>query len=154
MKYAAPIIPPIVATIALKTHHGSDLAVRTAFAPLFDRIEPILKFRGQVAGAPHDFPHEAGLQRAERGIDHEPDDGADDAGVQTDLCTLAHRQRPWLVLSLHVGGQNAAADDPQAAAVAELHDRQRRQHPDEETAEQERHLQLRALSRSTRGRGA
>jgi hypothetical protein len=41
-----------------------------------------------------------------------------------------------LILLLEVGRKDAAADDPEATAVAQLDDRQRRQHADEQTAEQ------------------
>ena len=97
---------------------------------------------------------------------------ADQAGEQSDQRTLARRDHGRLTLLKRVRRHRAAADDPEAAAdVAEIDDRQRRQHPQHEAADERRlergwhhgsslmesapgprHLPGRALSRSTRAR--
>ena len=47
-------------------------------------------------------------------------------------------ERTRIILLREVGGERTTSNDPETAAVGEIDDRQRRQHSDEEAAEQYR----------------
>src|SRR5712691_7476071 len=107
-----------------------------------DVFEPRAHVRRDVRGVPQHEVRRALLERRDHDVHgrgrEEPDDRAEDAGAETE--PRARHQTEWarVILLGEIRGDGAAPDDPEAAAVGEVDNRQCRQHSDEEAAEQYR----------------
>jgi len=109
-------------------------------AALTDRLELVADLGRHVLGNLQELRHQPLLHRPDQRIDdhrrNQPDDRADHAGGQADQCPTAGRGVAPEALLIQIRGERPAAEDPQAAAVAEADEWQRREDPGEEPAEQ------------------
>src|SRR5262245_1793974 len=132
-------------------------------------LEPRADFGWDVRCVTQHEVRSALLKRGQHQVNgsrrEEPDHRTENARAKTHPCTIHQSERPWMFLKRQIGCDGAASKNPEAAAVGKIDDRQRRQHPNEEAAEQNRlgHPSTslgmtpslrRGVNRSTRVRGA
>ena len=117
------------------------IAIATRTPPLVERVAYSRNSGGMLFIVSSKTLDDALLQRGHEQIDRnrhdEVHEGADDAGEQADHRAIAGHDRRGLALLQQVRGHHTAADDPQAAAqVADRDQGQRRQHADDQSADQ------------------